>query len=74
MMRFLKLAILLAVIVFLTGCAATWRDKAGNPSTKSDEFGCDTKCGYYDPNQDYISFSQCKDRCMTSKGYKAYID
>lgn len=70
MMRFWRKVILLAVIVFLSGCA-TWRDRYGNPASSSDQFECDQKCGLYDSRMNSFGYAMCANDCMRSKGYSS---
>lgn len=67
-MQIIKIFLLLAVIVMLSGCA-TWRDKEGNTVSKSVQYECEHKCSYYENNQGAYTYKVCFNECMTSKGY-----
>jgi len=70
-MRIIKIFLLLAVIVMLSGCA-TWRDREGNTVPELVKNVCDNKCSYYENTQGAYTYEICFKECMDSKGYSKY--
>jgi hypothetical protein len=68
-MRYLKLALVVLVISQLFGCV-TWKDSRGYGVSRSDEFECKQRCGYYDIHSNVFSNYECHSDCMNAKGYR----
>ncbi len=52
----------------LTGCVKYY-DSSGQVASRSVEFDCNQKCGYYDTRMNAFGTAFCIEDCMQSKGY-----
>ncbi len=65
-----KLILLVLMVTFMTGCAGTWRNSAGDLMPQKDDFECNQQCGYYDSrSQNVFMMAQCLAACRNSRGY-----
>jgi len=70
-MQIMKIFLLTAVIVMLSGCAA-WRDREGNKAPEPVKSGCEYSCSYYKNNLGAYTYEVCFKECMDKKGYSKY--